>query len=735
MEPAIDPGSTRADLPPASTRTGPFVPCVAHGRPVRWLLVVLFQLAALYGLAAAPPQVPNFPAAHWEKVERPETLGWSTNKLAEAHACAQSIGSAALFVVHQGRVVDDWGEATRRFNVHSIRKSFLSALIGRCVASGTIRLTNTLEQLGVDDNEPKLTPAEKQATVADLLKARSGIYHPALYETEAMKARRPVRGSHPPGSFYYYNNWDFNALGTIYEKAAGLGVFEAFERHLARPLQMEDFRLEDTQYVRGSDSIHPAYAFRMTARDMARFGLLFLHQGRWRERQVVPTDWVAESTRAYSAVAATNGPVYAGYGYLWWAEWQGHNLENVTLPHGTFTARGAGGHYILIAPALDLVIVHRVDTDKKDGPRVDRPEFGTLVNLLLQAMPNGAGISPARAAKPTPEALDHLVPKLMKQHHVPGVAIVGIENRQVAWERFYGVRRAGRPEPVNAQTVFEAASMSKLLMAYAALKLVEQGKLDLDRSLAEYLDQPYLPDEPRHRRITARMVLTHTTGFPNWRTNGWQNGGPLPLLYDPGTRFTYSGEGFLYLQRVVEHITDTPIQSYLQNTLLGPLQMTNSSLVWQDRYTRQAAAGHDAQGKPMASRKLYHDANVAYSLYCTASDYAKVLLEMLAEDRSASHSLSARSLDAMLSRTTVAEGRKPVARGGPPSAEPKYYGLGWAIDPTATGDRIHHSGSNGTGFRCYCEFDRRRGTGLVIMANAVNGAPLWEDIMLAVGEP
>jgi CubicO group peptidase (beta-lactamase class C family) len=137
----------------------------------------------------------------------------------------------------------------------------------------------------------------------------------------------------------------------------------------------------------------------------------------------------------------------------------------------------------------------------------------------------------------------------------------------------------------------------------------------------------------------------------------------------------------------------------------------------------------------MANRKLYHDANVAYSLYCTATDYAKVLLEMLADDRSAPHSLSARSLDAMLTRTTVAEGRKPVARGGVRPSEPMYYGLGWAIDTTAAGDRIHHSGSNGTGFRCHCEFDRRSGKGLVIMANAVNGAQLWQDIMLAVGEP
>jgi len=696
-------------------------------------------LLALAGLAvafAAPPTA-AFPGEHWETIEHPEALGWSTNTLAQAHAFAQSAGSAALFVVHRGKVVDAWGQTDRRFNVHSIRKSFLSALIGICLASNQIDRAQTLEQLGVDDNEPSLTPAEKRATVADLLKARSGVYHPALYETAAMKARRPARGSHAPGAFYYYNNWDFNALGTIYERAAGMSVFEAFERRLAQPLEMEDFRIEDTQYVRGGDSIHPAYVFRMTARDMARFGLLFLRQGRWRDRPVISADWVAESTRAYSAATATNGQVHAGYGCLWWADWQGRHLENAQLPPGTFSARGAGGHYILIAPALDLVIVHRVDTDRPDGPRVDRTQFGTLVQLILDAMPPAAA-NPTRARQGTkrmPDILDELVPKLMAQHRVPGVAIAGIENRRLAWERYYGVRRAGQPAPVDSTTLFEAASMTKLLMAYAALKLVEEGRLDLDRSLADYLDKPYLPEEPRHRWITARMVLSHTSGFPNWRTNGWEQGGPLPLLCEPGTRFTYSGEGFLYLQRVVEHITDTPVEAHLQRTLLDPLGMTRSSLVWRDRPAPEAAAGHDGKGEPFARRRLYRQANAAYSLYCTAADYAKLILEMLAEDRSAPHSISARSIDAMLTPATVALGRNPIARGGSRRPGPTYYGLGWAIDTAAAGDRIYHGGSNGTGFRCYCEFDRRRGAGLVIMANAVNGNRLWEDIMAAAGEP
>ena len=105
--------------------------------------------------------------------------------------------------------------------------------------------------MGIDDNEPSLTETEKQATVGDLIKARSGIYHPALYEHPIMKARRPERHSHAPGTFYYYNNWDFNALGTIFEQETGTKIFEEFDRRIAKSLQMEDFKISDCHYVTG----------------------------------------------------------------------------------------------------------------------------------------------------------------------------------------------------------------------------------------------------------------------------------------------------------------------------------------------------------------------------------------------------------------------------------------------------------------------------------------------------
>ena len=134
----------------------------------------------------------------------------------------------------------------------------------------------------------------------ELLEARSGVYHAALFETASMAALRPPRHSHPPGTFWYYNNWDFNTLGTIYEHATRHSIFDAFATEIAGPIGMQDYRPADGAYVTGAASVYPAYPFDMSARDLARFALLYLHNGAWRDRQVVPAEWVAESTKAYS---------------------------------------------------------------------------------------------------------------------------------------------------------------------------------------------------------------------------------------------------------------------------------------------------------------------------------------------------------------------------------------------------------------------------------------------------
>jgi CubicO group peptidase (beta-lactamase class C family) len=325
----------------------------------------------------------TFPGKIWHKTKKPENLGYSADKLKAAQDFTKGIKTAAVVIVVNGVVLDEWGEVTRKFWTHSARKSFLSALYGNFVKKGIIKLEKSMADLGVDD-VPPLSEEEKKATVRDCLKARSGIYHTALSESPNMKALKPERFSQRPGTHWYYNNWDFNVLGTIFEKLTGKKIFEAFKQDIADPIGMEDFKIKDGMYYTAEGSIHPAYPFRITARDMARFGLLMLRKGKWQGKQVIPAEWVAESTNYYSDAALYS---FDGYGYMWWVAKHNNkfpHLPNVDLKEGTFSARGAGGHYIMVIPEYDMVIVHRVNTDVR-GNYVTPEEMGRLIKMIFAA--------------------------------------------------------------------------------------------------------------------------------------------------------------------------------------------------------------------------------------------------------------------------------------------------------------------------------------------------------------
>src|SRR5580700_5269382 len=252
------------------------------------------------------------PAEEWKRLASPEQAGWSAESLAKTRDYLEEIGSTSAMIVQHGVVVAAWGDVAHRSNLHSCRKSLLNFLLGIAVADGKINLDDTLEKLGIDDNKPSLTPQEKQATVRDLLEARSGVYHPTVYETKGMEEQKPRRGSHAPGTFWYYNNWDFNTLGLIYEQAVGEKIFDSFYKRIGQPTGMQDFKPHDGRYIPGADTRFPAYVFDVSARDFARFALLYLHGGKWNGAQVVPEDWVKASTRPYSDAES------GGYGYLWW---------------------------------------------------------------------------------------------------------------------------------------------------------------------------------------------------------------------------------------------------------------------------------------------------------------------------------------------------------------------------------------------------------------------------------
>ncbi|RQP20786.1 MAG: class A beta-lactamase-related serine hydrolase, partial [Brucella intermedia] len=178
------------------------------------------------------------PGPEWERLQNPAAAGWSEAGLRAVDACADQQETDALMVVQGNKIVHTYGDITHKYLCHSIRKSILAALMGQDVADGTIDLSITLEQLGIDDNEG-LSEVEKQATVYDLLTARSGIYHPAGYETPWMRMIKEKRHSHAPGTFWCYNNWDFNALGTIFEQLTGKTVHQAFDERIAKPLGLE----------------------------------------------------------------------------------------------------------------------------------------------------------------------------------------------------------------------------------------------------------------------------------------------------------------------------------------------------------------------------------------------------------------------------------------------------------------------------------------------------------------
>jgi CubicO group peptidase (beta-lactamase class C family) len=345
---------------------------------------------------------------------------------------------------------------------------------------------------------------------------------------------------------------------------------------------------------------------------------------------------------------------------------------------------------------------------------------GLVAALWLYFAPgrdSGRPVDPDRLADWSSQIaeLDAAIPEILDAAHAPGLAIALIRDREVVWMRGYGVREVGATAPVGPDTVFEAGSMSKPVFAYAVLKLVEAGDLDLDRPLDGYLEAPYLPDQPGAAAITARMVLVHTSGLQDIRDD-WESDGPLRLLYVPGTRFFYSGEGFYYLQQVVERIANRSLDEHMDETLLRHLAMSRSSFVWQERFASDLAAGHDRQGLVKPERRYYSRPNAAHTLYTTARDFSRFLVEMLELDRRAAHQLGAAGLETMV---TVQRREEAASGQESPSllrwASKSVRTLGWRYDPGS--GFVHHAGAGHQGFRCFSRFHPQRGAGLVILTN------------------
>jgi len=330
--------------------------------------------------------------------------------------------------------------------------------------------------------------------------------------------------------------------------------------------------------------------------------------------------------------------------------------------------------------------------------------------------------------------LENLTPQLIKELKVPGVSISVINNYKLLWSQSFGVADAVQQNKVNNNTIFEACSMSKPVFTYLVLKLADQGKLDIDKPLAGYLPEEFVSDNDDYSNlITARMILTHTGGMPNWRKGGEERGGPIPVYYKPGTKFNYSGEGMYYLQRVIEQITHQPLELFAKQNLFDKLGFKSTGFVWTDALDQQIATGHDASGN-CKQRSRYKHSDAAYTLLTTSDEYAKFIIEIMKPDNQDKFSLSKTMISEMLKHQIRVDVRDVVDRPGRALGLFSFRGLGWGIDSTITGDIIYHSGSNQSGFRCYSQFNIREGSGIVIMTNGDNGSELWTRLISLTGD-
>lgn len=260
--------------------------------------------------------------------------------------------SDALYVIQENKQIAAIGETDTLYNVASIRKSIISALFGIAEKKGLIDLDETLGEIGVDDRKQPLTKQEKSAKVRHLLQARSGIYLDALGESQRMKALRPKRTSHAPGTFYYYNNWDFNMLGVIFEQQTKMKVGEAFEKWIAVPTDMRSFDAAHVVYERGNETSIPMYRFYLSAEDLARFGALYAQEGRWNGKEIIPNSWIEASSTPYSSIKDVDQ--FTGYGYLWWLE--------PASKHPLIWGVGSGGQFLIVDRKNNMAIALLNDT-------------------------------------------------------------------------------------------------------------------------------------------------------------------------------------------------------------------------------------------------------------------------------------------------------------------------------------------------------------------------------------
>jgi CubicO group peptidase (beta-lactamase class C family) len=343
------------------------------------------------------------------------------------------------------------------------------------------------------------------------------------------------------------------------------------------------------------------------------------------------------------------------------------------------------------------------------------------------------GIKRLDGSRITPSEIDGTVIRLMKAAEVTGVGIAIFNDGTIAYLKAYGVRDKEKNLPLTIDSVMSAASFSKVAFAYMVMQLVDRGALDLDKPvyqyfpklLPEYPNFKDLANDPRYRRITGRMLLSHTAGFPNWR---WFNEDrKLNLNFEPGLRYAYSGEGMVLLQLVVEIVTKEPLEALMQEYVFQPFRMTRTSMLWQDRFENDYANGYDEYGRSLGPQKR-ESANAAGSMQTTIGDFSRFMQAVML-----GKGLGKETWEEMLSpQIPISSKHQFPTLENETTEENKAirlsYGLGWGLYWTPYGKAFFKEGHDG-GWRNYTVcFDKEK-TGIVIMTNSGNGEGIFKELL------
>lgn len=361
--------------------------------------------------------------------------------------------------------------------------------------------------------------------------------------------------------------------------------------------------------------------------------------------------------------------------------------------------------------------------------------FLSFFLLLLSAHAQLKRIKRVDGSTISTAQIDALVKKLMDTAEVTGLCLGIINDNKPVYVKTYGFKNKEKGELIDTATNFYAASFSKSLFAFIVMHLVQEGSIDLDKPLYQYLPKPIpeygnykdLAGDDRWKLITARHCLSHTTGFPNWRQFNPRDNRKLEIFFTPGERYAYSGEGLVLLQLVVETITKKTVEELAREKVFIPFNMTRTSYTWQPHFEVNYALGYNERGAALRKNKRT-SANAAGSMETTIADYTRFISAVME-----GKGLTAKSKKEMLRpQIQIFSKRQFPSLNSDTTSENKKiqlsYGLGWGLLNSPYGRAFFKEGHD-DGWEHYNINFMDKKISIVLMTNSSNGESIFKEML------